>query len=131
MDELLRARHVCTRARALRGQRRDRRGPGRRDRDLDRFGRPVVRDPSPSRRIAGGRMRSLRSRRLAFVVVLVVLVGAALASGRAATGPATPPLTAKVAPSAAVLAESATVWFCPGLPVRLPPPSPPPPLPPP
>ncbi len=65
-------------------------------------------------------MRSLRSRRLAFVVVLVVLVGAALASGRAATGPATPPLTAKVAPSAAVLAESSTVWFCPGLPVWLP-----------
>jgi Family of unknown function (DUF5719) len=62
----------------------------------------------------------MRSRRFVFVLVLIALVVAALASGRASSAPPRQVPNAKVAPSASVLAASSTVWFCPGLPAALP-----------
>jgi len=59
----------------------------------------------------------VKSRRFIFVVVLAVLVAAAIAAGTA---------TSSTSPNAApggtntVLAQSDTVWFCPGLPPALP-----------
>ncbi len=60
----------------------------------------------------------MRSPRFLFVLLLSALVAGALAAGRA---PSTPPRAAdvKIAPNTAVLAQSSTVWFCPGLPAAL------------
>ncbi|MDP9333811.1 MAG: DUF5719 family protein [Actinomycetota bacterium] len=60
----------------------------------------------------------MRSPRFLFVLLLSALVAAALAAGRASSAPPQP-ANVKVAPSAAVLARSGTVWFCPGLPPAL------------
>jgi hypothetical protein len=53
------------------------------------------------------------------VLLLSALVAGALAAGRGSYNPTPQPANVKVAPSAAVLARSSTVWFCPGLPPAL------------
>jgi hypothetical protein len=57
----------------------------------------------------------VKSRRFLFVLVVGVLLAGALAAGRASSTPSPAAASAKVAPNAATLAESSTVWFCPGL----------------
>jgi len=63
----------------------------------------------------------VKSRRFLFVVLLGVLIAGALAAGRASSSaPGSTPATAPAGPSSAVLAQSGSVWFCPGLPTALP-----------
>lgn len=62
----------------------------------------------------------MKSRRFLFVVVLVALVAGALAAGRASSPPPPARAVATVSPSAALVSEPNTVWFCPGLPKALP-----------
>ncbi len=63
----------------------------------------------------------MRSRRFLFVLLVAALVAGAIAAGKATSstgGTSTPTVT--VAANAAVVAQSGTVWFCPGLPPALP-----------
>ena len=60
----------------------------------------------------------MKSRRFIFVVLLAVLVAAAIAAGTATSS--TSPIAAAPGGTNAVLAQSDTVWFCPGLPPALP-----------
>ncbi len=63
----------------------------------------------------------MRSRRLLFVVVLGALLVGALAAGKASsTSTSGSRAPATVAPNAAVLTDSSSAWFCPGLPPVLP-----------
>jgi hypothetical protein len=56
--------------------------------------------------------------RVLFVLLLSALAAGGLAAGRASSAPPEP-ANANVAPGTAVLAQSSTVWFCPGLPTAL------------
>ena len=60
----------------------------------------------------------MKSRRFVFVVVLAVVIAAAIAAGTATSS--TAPSTAEPGGTNPVLAQSDTVWFCPGLPPALP-----------
>jgi hypothetical protein len=62
----------------------------------------------------------MRSRRLLFVVVLGALLVGALVAGTASSESTSGPAAVNVAPSAAVLTDASTAWFCPGLPPVLP-----------
>ena len=62
----------------------------------------------------------MKSRRFLFVLVVGVLFAGALAAGRASSAPSTAGAHAQAGANAAVLAESSTVWFCPGLTPTLP-----------
>ncbi len=62
----------------------------------------------------------MKSRRFVFVVIVALLVGGAIAAGTASSASRRPSLVPAVGPSAAVVAPSNAVWFCPGLPPALP-----------
>jgi hypothetical protein len=62
----------------------------------------------------------VKSRRSLFVLVLGVLLAGALAAGRASSTPSQAAAGGKVVANVATLAESSTVWFCPGLSPTLP-----------
>ncbi len=62
----------------------------------------------------------MKSRRFLFVLVVGALLVGALAAGHASSTSSSTTSTVTVAPGAAVVSHSGTVWFCPGMPPTLP-----------